>query len=158
MIERLLRAIFPLSFLHKVFSLYLFIDTRERSAATGYIFHDGKILLVRQSYGGGGWTYPGGFLNKNEVPETGLRREAYEETGLVLSRVKLLEKTPDTRKGHNVTIYRFYAEVEAPEVKIDQVEIVEARWVPISKIGEFAPHDRAIEKAVELYNHYEHNI
>lgn len=158
MIERLLRAIFPLSFLHKVFSLYLFIDTRERSAATGYIFHDGKILVVRQSYGGGGWTYPGGFLNKSEVPEIGLRREAYEEVGLILSRVALLEKTPDTRKGHNVTIYRFYAEVEDPEVNIDQVEIVEALWVPLSEIKEYVQHDRAIEKAVELYKHHEHNI
>lgn len=134
--------------------LYLSIDRRERQAATGYIFFEGKILLIRQSYGGERWTYPGGFLHRGEVPEIGLRREVFEEVGLILTRVKLIEKTTDSRKGHNVTVHRFYAEAKTGETIPDKVEVLETKWVPLEGLYQYISSDRYIERAKTLYTHY----
>jgi len=41
----------------------------------------GRILLVRHSYKDG-WSTPGGFLNRRELPTEGLVREVWEEVGL----------------------------------------------------------------------------
>jgi len=136
--------------------LYLSIDTREREAATGYIFFDGKVLVIRQSYGSQGWTYPGGFVHAKEVPEIGFRREVFEEVGLILTRVKLIEKTTDSRKNHNVTIHRFYAEAETEKTVPDKVEVLETRWVSFEKLPEYIPSDPYLEKAKTLYTHYAH--
>lgn len=152
--ERLLRAIFPMSFLHAILELYLSIDTTEREAATGYVFFRGNMLLVKQSYGPRHWTYPGGFLHKREVPEIGLRREVFEEVGLVLDRVKLIEKTKDSRKRHNITIHRFYAEAKTDKTVPDKVEILKTEWVPTEKLSEYISNDPYIEKAVALNTHY----
>lgn len=154
MIERLLRAIFPMSFLHRLLELYLSIDRRERQAATGYIFFEGKMLLIRQSYGTQVWTYPGGFLHGGEVPEIGLRREVFEEVGLILTRVKLIEKTTDSRKNHNITVHRFYAEAKTELTVPDKVEVLETKWVPLEELSEHVSNDLYIERAKTLYTHY----
>lgn len=154
MIERLLRTIFPMSFLHRLLELYLSIDRRERQAATGYIFFKEKLLLIRQSYGTQVWTYPGGFLHKGEVPEIGLRREVYEEVGLILARVKLIEKTTDSRKNHNITVHRFYAEAKTDKTVPDKVEVLETRWVSFEELPQYVSNDSYIERAKTLYTHY----
>lgn len=42
---------------------------------------DGRILLVRQGYGGCNWALPGGGLDPKEDPVAGTVREVREETG-----------------------------------------------------------------------------
>ncbi|MEX0933158.1 MAG: NUDIX hydrolase [Candidatus Paceibacterota bacterium] len=154
MIERLLRAIFPMSFLHRMLELYLSIDKREREAATGYVFFQGKMLVIRQSYGTQRWTYPGGFVHPKEVPETGLRREVFEEVGLLLTRVKLIEKTTDSRKNHNITVHRFYAEAKTDKTIPDKVEVLETKWVPFEELSRYVSGDHYIERAKTFYTHY----
>lgn len=153
--EDILRKLLPMSFLYRALGIYLFFDRRERSAATGYIFHDDNVLVIKQSYGGKEWTYPGGFLHKNEVPEIGLRREVFEEVGLKLTQVKLIEKTPDSRKNRHITVYRFYCESETKDTVADKLEVVETRWVPIGEIKELIPGDAFIDRAIEIYERHE---
>lgn len=60
----------------------------SRVSAYGLLVKDNKILLCRLSQrvmkSAGHWTLPGGGLDFGESPETGMVREFYEETGLVV--------------------------------------------------------------------------
>jgi len=70
-----------------------------------------KIVLVRRAIEPrvGTWTFPGGFLELNETPEEGARRETMEETGLDVRLTHLLTIYSSTRI--NVVIIAYAAEV-----------------------------------------------
>jgi 8-oxo-dGTP diphosphatase len=61
------------------------------ASAAGLITNDeGQVLLLNHVLRPkSGWGMPGGFLNKGEQPEAGLRREIREETGLELADIRL---------------------------------------------------------------------
>ena len=51
----------------------------------------GKVLLLDHILRpGSGWGIPGGFLEHGEQPETAVRREIREETGIELENVRML--------------------------------------------------------------------
>ncbi|WP_230163848.1 NUDIX hydrolase [Roseomonas sp. CECT 9278] len=52
--------------------------------------HDDFILLVRRAYGDGGWSLPGGSVERGEDIEQALRREVFEESGVTLLDVNLV--------------------------------------------------------------------
>ncbi len=63
-----------------------FLQDRFLVGVTGVIFNaENKILLVRHTYRGDGWSLPGGYIKSKEHPAEGLEREIKEETGLVVS-------------------------------------------------------------------------
>lgn len=134
MMERFIKKVIPIKLLYFLVRVYLFIDRRERFAASAVIFYQDKVLLVRHRYGDSSWTMPGGFIYSEESPEEGLRREIREEVGLGLSLIELLSTDRDERPQHNVTVHRFYAQAKSEECIIDELEIKEARWFEIEEI------------------------
>ena len=54
--------------------------------------HDGKILLVRHTYGAGKGRLiiPGGYLKDNETPQQACVREVLEETGITAEPKRLV--------------------------------------------------------------------
>lgn len=54
-------------------------------AVIGYVYRDGKFLLLKRNNPPLLWAPPGGRLNKNEDPKNGVIREVREETGLDVS-------------------------------------------------------------------------
>ena len=62
------------------------------------IVRDGRVLMVhersRRSGGGEWWTLPGGGLQPGETPEEAVRREVFEETGLVVSNARHVLEMP----------------------------------------------------------------
>ncbi|MFD1367421.1 NUDIX hydrolase [Actinoplanes sichuanensis] len=72
------------------------MDERRRAAAV--IVRDGRVLMVhersRRSGGGEWWTLPGGGLRPGETAEEALRREVFEETGLVVSDARYVLEMP----------------------------------------------------------------
>lgn len=143
-------------FLHSLFLVYLFFDRRERSAASGFIFFDDKILLVRHTYGNLDWTTPGGFIEKNETPEDGFRREIYEEAGLELENIKLLNSSQDSRPNTNITIHRFYACAKTKQCIIDKIEIKEAGWFSIEEVkGMKAGEEPFLAEAIKHHDNVE---
>lgn len=56
---------------------------RRRLVALAVVFNaDGRVLLVRQTYSGCYWAYPGGFVEAQESINAAAVRETWEETGL----------------------------------------------------------------------------
>lgn len=70
----------------------------------------GQILLGRRrhAHGKATWAPPGGHLDFGETPEDGAKREALEETGIVLQRVRFLGITNDffeTEQKHYLSLF-----------------------------------------------------
>ena len=60
------------------------VETKIREfTVTTYVFHDGKALLIWHPKFHK-WMPPGGHLEPNETPPEAARREALEETGLLI--------------------------------------------------------------------------
>ena len=57
--------------------------SRRRLVALAVVFNaDGRVLLVKQTYSGRYWAYPGGFVEAQESITAAAVRETWEETGL----------------------------------------------------------------------------
>ena len=89
----------------------------------------GKVLLLNHVLRpGSGWGLPGGFIECREQPETGLRRELFEETGIELTNIEL----------YNVTTTNKHVEVlftarSGGDPQVMSREIIELGW--------FAPNE-----------------
>jgi ADP-ribose pyrophosphatase YjhB (NUDIX family) len=55
----------------------------------GAVFHQGKLLLVRER-DDGGWTLPGGWADVGDVPSQAAEREVLEEAGLLVKARKVV--------------------------------------------------------------------
>lgn len=76
-----------------------FVNYRNaRPTATAIVMHKNKILLTKRNNMPfmGWWDLPGGFLNRGEHPEDGIRRELKEELGLKVNLKDLLGIYPGT--------------------------------------------------------------
>jgi 8-oxo-dGTP diphosphatase len=116
--------------------------------ATIAVWHDGRLLCVRESYRPG-LGLPGGGLNPGEAPAAAARRELFEEVGLDLE--------PRAFRRHGQIAFEcdgrliedslFEVDLEAPrELRVDQREIV---WA-----GFLAPEEilaREVQPGVRLY-------
>lgn len=94
---------------------------------------EGRVLLVRHSYGSGGWTLPGGGLGAREEPETGLRREIREELGCELAEIALAFETLDVISGGEQQGYIFVARIDG-EPSVDGREILECGWFDAARL------------------------
>lgn len=58
---------------------------------TGIIFnHKNEVLLLKHTYRRVAWSLPGGYLQANEHPKSGLIREIFEETGLKVKIIRIV--------------------------------------------------------------------
>lgn len=124
------------------------------------IYRDGKILLgLRHSdpakaqsalRGEGTWTMPGGKLEFGETIEEGAKREALEETGLILNEVKVIGVNTDKNvHAHFITLATYCDNFTGePELK-EPEEIVEWRWFDINNLPE--PMFRSCVHIMENY-------
>lgn len=76
-----------------------FVNYRNaRPTVTAIVAHKNKILLTKRNNKPfeGWWDLPGGFLNRGEHPEDGIKRELREELGLEINIKKQLGIYPGT--------------------------------------------------------------
>ncbi len=100
----------------------------------------GRILLLRQPPGRG-WTLPAGLLQKGETPIEGARREAHEETGVLLEQLEpAVPNAVVHTKGRWVDMV-FTARVPAAttELSVDGAEVWEAAWHRIDELPKLTP-------------------
>ena len=63
----------------------------HRVAAVAYLINDGRFLLMKRNNFPKIWGPPGGRLEKDEHPESGLRREIREESGLEIEIINVVD-------------------------------------------------------------------
>src|SRR3954447_24534946 len=94
------------------------------SAACVITNDNGQVLLLNHVLRPrSGWGLPGGFLERGEQPETGVRREIREETGLELANVQL--ERIRTMQRHLEIVFSAAAVGEA---SVQSREITELDW------------------------------
>lgn len=85
------------------------------------IVREGQVLLGKRksSHGKGSWSFAGGHLEFGESIEECAKREAMEETGLVVTDVRLGPYTNDvftTEGKHYITLFVICTAVGEPQV------------------------------------------
>lgn len=93
---------------------------------------NGEVLigLRKSSHAHGTWGFPGGHLEFQEEPEICIKREVFEETGLVVTKVSKADYTSDQyskEDKHYITLF-YYAEVTDLQPKVmepDKCEVWE---------------------------------
>jgi ADP-ribose pyrophosphatase YjhB (NUDIX family) len=68
----------------------------------GAVFHDDRILLVRETADEHRWALPGGWADVNESPAEAVAREVREEAGLQVRPFKLAAVWDRARHPHGV--------------------------------------------------------
>lgn len=124
---------------------------RRFSATAGALIFDddNRILLLDHVFRpDSGWGIPGGFLNRGEQPEAGLRRELLEEVGLELDSVELLF-TRSLHRPRQIEIYFRAKAIGTPHPR--SFEIRGAEWFPLDALPEELPEDQRqlIQRAVD---------
>lgn len=117
-----LKTIFPLA------KIYWFFSRPYHEASRVVVTHEEKFLMIRHTYSGYYWTFPGGRLKKNELPSDGAIREVKEEVGIILGKVIPTGQFSFNSDFKTGVMYTFWAPVDSLEFKIDGVELAEARW------------------------------
>ncbi len=121
-------------------------DIKKIGAGFGImLLKDGKVLLGKRNddpekasselSGEGTWTMPGGKLDYAEQFEDGARRELKEETGMTLSRSKIIcVENCIGAKAHFITI-GIFAEAFSGEPRVmEPDEITEWRWFALGNL------------------------
>jgi 8-oxo-dGTP pyrophosphatase MutT (NUDIX family) len=116
---------------------------------------EGRVLLIRHSYGSGKWMAPGGGLARGEDPVAAAVRELREETGckldqafeLILSEEPLhgatnavhivAGETADApcADGREVIEARFFSDDDLPDHMPPQLRADMAGWITAAKAG-----------------------
>lgn len=107
--------------------------TRLSPAVITAIVKDGKLLMAKHTYGGyNRYSLIAGFVEAGETLEEAVMRETQEEVGLKVKNIKYFGSQP-WPFPHSLMV-GFTAEYESGEIKIDEKEIEDAKWLAPGEI------------------------
>jgi len=98
---------------------------------------DDAVLLVRQSYGHGRWTVPGGGVKRSETAAAAARRELSEEVGITVTGLRAIGAYQQRIEFKDDTVSCFVARCERGYFAIDGGEIVSAAWFPLASLPKY---------------------
>ena len=142
MINALIRAVYRVA--HWGLRLLWFIRRPETAGALVAVWHQGRVLLVKNSYRPQ-LTLPGGYVRPREDRRTAAARELHEEVGIRVQPKRLVQAYHGTHlfehRQDTLDIYELEME-DAPEVRVDHREVVRAEFcTPEEALGmEIVPH------------------
>ncbi len=99
-----------------------------------------QVLLIRNSYGPAGWTFPGGGVSNGEAPANAAIRETQEEVGIVVQDVRFRGEYLFTKEYKKDYVSVFSAIVDSKDFVIDNKEVVEAKWFAMAEMPTLTLH------------------
>ncbi|MDI6851854.1 MAG: NUDIX domain-containing protein [bacterium] len=132
----------------------LFIYKNPVPVVVVVVFNDvGEVLLVKRKEEPekGKWALPSGFVEINEAPYETASRELYEETGIMIEKLTLINVYQQKSKRYEsvivISYLGFSSEVPQPG---DDAE--DAKFFAINELPEipFESHTKAIKEALSL--------
>lgn len=121
---------------HRILRSYWFVRRPHTSGALAALWHQGSLLLVKNSYRRH-YTLPGGYVRPGEDPKAAASRELFEEVRLRVPPAHFEHAYHGTRhfEFRHDTLDIFEASVERrPELQVDGREVVWAGFKSIPEI------------------------
>ncbi|MGB5282934.1 MAG: NUDIX hydrolase [Polyangiales bacterium] len=129
MFNALIRAVYRAA--HWGLRLLWFIRRPETSGALVAVWHQGRVLLVKNSYRAQ-LTFPGGYIRRREDRRTAAARELREEVGINVQPKRLVHAYHGTHvfehRQDTLDIYELEVDSE-PNVQVDNREVVRAEFL-----------------------------
>ena len=124
----------------------------------GLIEKDNKILMVKEAkkrcYGQ--WNFPAGHLEENESIKEAAIREIFEETGCKVKLNGVLPVEHEFVNGENLVMIRFVASLEEENIKFNEQEILDVKWIDINEIKKMKKEEiRGYELSLKFLKNYE---
>lgn len=94
----------------------------------------GEWLVVKKRYGGlhGRWSFPAGFVNKNETVDEAVVREVKEETGVACTVQKMIgfrSGVIHNKISDNMAIFLLVPMEKEPILEVQLSELYEVKWI-----------------------------
>ncbi|MCB2048682.1 MAG: NUDIX domain-containing protein [Novosphingobium sp.] len=107
----------------------------------------GRVLLVRHSYGVAAWSLPGGGHGKNEDPADAVRRELREELSLEIEDLERLATINETLSSapHSSVLF---AGIAVGEPTPDGREVIAAEFFALDKLPVLLPQPTQIRLGI----------
>lgn len=134
--------------------VYWFIFRPYRPGAKTFIFHNGRILLVRIGYAHKKWVLPGGGIERGEESIRAAVREAKEETGLDISNPTYIGERHYTNQYKKVTVFYYTSTVSNDDLVIDGQEIIDAGWFSLDSLPDNIPP--RLPEEIVMYTNWKH--
>ena len=129
--------------------LYRFVFRPEARGVRCLVEWEGKLLLVRNTYGDMKWVAPGGGIARGEAEAEAAVREVLEETGVRVTGVRPLGQYTGSAAYAKDTVICFYGRAEAGALTIDRKEIYDAGWFEPDALP--APLSQDTERIIGMY-------
>ncbi len=124
---------------YRVLQIFWLLTRPSQQGVKCLLWHGGRVLLVRHTYGSRGWDLPGGMVKRAEDPEQTARREMQEELGVAPPRWTDLGSVQASLEHRHDTIHIFGAELTTPTLTVDRAELGVAQWFAPGELPEMKP-------------------
>lgn len=111
----------------------------------------GKVLVVKRSKevnNPGQWNFPGGSSTKRK-PKSLVKKEALEEVGVEVEKVKLILEVDTVSKRHHFYIMYLPCKVGVTL----NYESTEYRWVKINRLRKFKGKHKSVKLFLKYFGH-----